>query len=98
MLRIQYKNRALLSNELEMTKGSGTGDVTGLQGNVFAVNSWKDFYTLSVKQSEMGVKKSKENWFKNEHQKWVSSNLGILEGAHLQAENLSQVRDPKLVT
>lgn len=56
MLRIQYKNRALLSNELDMTKGSGTGDVTGLQGNVFAVNSWKDFYTLSVKQSEMGVK------------------------------------------
>lgn len=56
MLHLQLKKRPFLNNELEIKKGSATGDVTGLQGNAFAVNSWKDFYTLSVNQTEMGVK------------------------------------------
>ena len=69
----------------------------GLKGNEFAVNTWKDYYKISLKRNEMGLNESKEQWFNTEHQNWAIKNQGVLELAHISAEHLSQVRDPKIV-
>lgn len=71
--------------------------MTGLKGNSFAVNTWKDYYKLSLKRNEQGLNDTMDQWFNTEHKNWAAKNQGILEVAHFSAEHLSQVRDPKLV-
>ena len=61
-------------------------NVVGLQGNNFAVDSWKDYYNLSLLRNEEGLNKSKDNWFKSTHRSWATKNQGVLEVAHMSAE------------
>ena len=60
--------------------------MAGIQGNEYAVKSWNDYYQLSLKRTEFGVKKAKENWFDTEHDQWTEKNAGYLENAHLLQE------------
>lgn len=60
--------------------------MTGLKGNEYAVTSWKDYYQLSLKRTERGLKSKKESWFQNEHKSWAITNLDVLEEAHLKEE------------
>ena len=61
----------------------------GLKGNEFAVDTWKDYYRLSLKRNDQGLNKTKDSWFNAEHRNWAEKNQGVLEVAHFSAEHLS---------
>ena len=85
------------ASAINKAAGAGTKNIDGLKGNNFAVDSWKDYYNLSLLRNEEGLNKSKDNWFKSQHSNWTTKNQGVLEVAHLSAEHLSQLSDPRQV-
>ena len=86
-------------NELPLQGAAAVQQETkGLKGNQFVVNSWKDFYQLSIKRTESGLKSAKDSWFRTEYGSWIESNAHRLENAHLVNERLSQTNDPRTTT
>ena len=67
----------------------------GIKNNDYMVQSWKEYYCLSLKHTESGVKAAKDQWFRNTHEQWRQQNKNTLESAHIGAEVLSQKRDPR---
>ena len=59
------------ASAINKAAGAGTKNIDGLKGNNFAVDSWKDYYNLSLLRNEEGLNKSKDNWFKSQHSNWA---------------------------
>lgn len=55
-----------------LVQGPPASAMQGLTGNEYAIDSWKDYYQLSLKRAEEGLKNSKQKWFNTEHDRWQS--------------------------
>ena len=89
---LQETDREKVEQEL---RDKALVSMNGIKANDYAVSNWKEYYELSLKHAESGVKHAKEQWFNNTHKQWQLHNKCNLEPAHIGAELLSQKRDPR---